>query len=138
MAACLGAAGILAACGSTSSSSAPPAKPRQVSVERAVAALQSSDLRVCQTTSGGEAPGIEVQATSRLEVDCRRPATGISVFAFDDPNVAFAVAGGGVASGDDVWLLGKLTVVGVGLTDAQSSTFDRTMRSLGAHRYQGA
>jgi hypothetical protein len=109
-----------------------------VSVERAVSALQSSGLGVCQTTEGGEAPGIKVQATSRLEVDCRRSHGEISVYAFDDPNIAFAVAGGGVASGDDVWLAGDLTVAGVALTGTQASTFDRTMRSLGAHRYQGA
>jgi hypothetical protein len=109
-----------------------------LSVAQAVGALQSSDLGVCHTTQGGEAPGIKVQATSRLELDCRRSSRAISVYAFDDPNIAFAVAGGGVASGDDVWLAGKLTVAGVALTGTQTSTFDRTMRSLGAHRYQGA
>ena len=109
-----------------------------VSVERAVGALQSSHLGICQTSHGGLAPGITVQATSRLELDCRRSPRAISIYAFDDPNVAFAVAGGGVASGDDVWLMGDLTVAGVALTGAQVSTFDQTMRSLGAHRYQGA
>jgi hypothetical protein len=103
-----------------------------------VDALQSSDLGVCQTTHGGEAPGITVQATSRLELDCRRPSGAISVYAFDDANVAFAVAGGGVASGDDVWLVANFTVAGAALTAAQASTFDKTMRYLGAHRYQGA
>lgn len=109
-----------------------------MSVERAVGALQSSDLGVCQTTQGGEAPGIKVEATSRLVLDCRGTKQAISIYAFDDPDVAFAVAGGGVASGDDVWLVGRLTVAGVALTDTQSSAFDRTMRGLGAHRYQGA
>jgi len=137
-AACLGAAGILAACGSGPPSSARPTTADRVSVERAVSALQSSHLGVCQTTHGGEAPGIKVEATSRLELDCHRPGSAISVFAFDDPNVAFAVAGGGVASGDDVWLVGKLTLAGVALTDNQASRFDGTMRSLGAHRYQAA
>jgi hypothetical protein len=136
--ACLGAAGILAACGRGNSSSSPSTPAAPVSVARAVGALQSSDLGVCQTSEGGEAPGIKVQATSRLELDCRRSSSAISVYAFDDPNIAFAVAGGGVASGDDVWLVGKLTVAGAALTGTQASTFDRTMRSLGAHRYQGA
>lgn len=101
-------------------------------------ALRSSDLGICLTTSGGEAPGIKVQATSRLELDCHGGSRTISVYAFDDPNVAFAVAGGGVASGDDVWLVGNLAVAGVALTSTEASRFDQTMRSLGAHRYQGA
>jgi hypothetical protein len=134
----LGAASILAACGGGSSSSSPSTTAAPLSVARAVSALQSSDLGVCQTTQGGEAPGIKVQATSRLELDCRGSSRAISVYALDDPNVAFAVAGGGVASGDDVWLVSNLTVAGVALTGTQASTFDRTMRSLGAHRYQGA
>jgi hypothetical protein len=137
-AACLAAAGILAGCGSSSSSSPPSTTAVPVTTGRAVGALQSSRLDICQTSSGGLAPGITVQATSRLELDCRGTTRAISVYAFDDPNVAFAVAGGGVASGDDVWLVGDLTVAGVALTGAQASTFDTTMRSLGAHRYQGA
>jgi hypothetical protein len=137
-AACLGAAGILAACGGGSSSSSPSTTTVPVSAERAVGALQSSRLGVCETTSGGLAPGITVPATSRLDVDCRGTTRSISIYAFDDPNIAFAVAGGGVASGDDVWLVGNLTVAGVALTGAQASTLDGTMRSLGAHRYQGA
>jgi hypothetical protein len=138
VAACLGAAGVLPACGGGSSSSSPSTTAVPVSAERAVGALQTSRVGICQTTSGGLAPGITVQATSRLELDCRGTTRAISIFAFDDPNIAFAVAGGGVVSGDDVWLVGNLTVAGVALTGAQASTFDRTMRSLGAHRYQGA
>jgi hypothetical protein len=137
-AACLGAAGVLAACGGGSSSSSPSTTAVPVSAERTVGALQSSRLGICQTSHGGLAPGITIQATSRLELDCRRTTGAISIYAFDDPNIAFAVAGGGVASGDDVWLVGNLTVAGVALTGAQASTFDKTMRSLGAHRYQGA
>ena len=138
-AACLGAAGVLAACGGGgTSSSSPSTTAAPVGLERAVGSLQSSRLGVCQTTHGGLAPGITVQATSRLDLDCRRSTRAISIYAFDDPNVAFAVAGGGVARGDDVWLVGDLTVAGAGLTGAQASTFDQTMRSLGAHRYQGA
>ena len=109
-----------------------------MSVERTVAALQSSDLNVCRTTPGGEAPGITAQAASHLEVDCNRPGRAIWVYSFNDANVAFAVAGGGVVSGDDMWLLRNQTVAGAALTNTQASTFDRTMRSLGAHRYQGA
>jgi hypothetical protein len=137
-AACLGTAGTLAACGGGASSSSPSTTPAPVSLEHAVGALQASRLGICQSSHGGLAPGITVQATSRLDLDCRGSSKTISIYAFDDPNVAFAVAGGGVASGDDVWLVGDLTVAGVALTDAQVSTFDQTMRSLGAHRYQGA
>ncbi len=139
MAAYLGAAGVLAACGGGgTSSSSPSTTAVPVSVQRTVGALQSSRLGICQTSHGGLAPGITVQATSRLDLDCRRMTRAISIYAFDDPNVAFALAGGGVATGDDVWLVGNLTVAGFGLTGAQASTFDKTMRSLGAHRYQGA
>jgi hypothetical protein len=137
-AACVGAAGVLAACGGGSSSSSPSTTAAPVSAERAVGALQSSRLGICQTSHGGLAPGITIQATSRLDLDCGRTTRAISIYAFDDPNIAFAVAGGGVASGDDVWLVGNLTVAGVALTDAQATTFDTTMRFLGAHRYQGA
>jgi hypothetical protein len=137
-AACLGAAGILAACGRASSTASPSTTTAPVSAQRAVGALQSSRLAICQTTQGGLSPGITIQATSRLDLDCRKPTRAISIYAFDDPNIAFAVAGGGVANGDDVWLVSKLTVTGVALTGAQASTFDKTMRSLGAHRYQGA
>jgi hypothetical protein len=138
VAACVGASAVLAGCGSASSSSSPPTTTRPVSVERTVTALQSSDLKVCQTTHGGEAPGIKVQAVSQLELDCGGPSRSIGVYSFDDANIAFAVAGGGVASGDDTWLLGNLTVAGVALTDKEASAFDQTMRSLGAHRYQSA
>jgi hypothetical protein len=138
VAACLGAAGVLPGCGGGSSSSSPPTTAVLVSAERTVGALQTSRVGICQTTSGGLAPGITVQATNRLELDCGGTPRAISIFAFDDPNIAFAVAGGGVASGDDVWLVGNLTVAGVALTGAQASTFDRTMHALGAHRYQGA
>src|SRR5207302_6235107 len=67
-AACLCAAGILAACGGGRSSSGPSTTAVPVSVERAVGALQSSHLGICQTSHGGLAPGITVQATSRLEL----------------------------------------------------------------------
>jgi hypothetical protein len=136
--ACLGASAILAACGRASSSPSQSTIARPVSVERTVAALQSSDFKVCRTTPGGEAPGIKVQAASRLELDCSRSSRAIWIYSFDDANIAFAVAGGGVVTGDDMWLLGNQTVAGAALTDTQASTFDRTMRSLGAHRYQGA
>ncbi len=138
-AAWLVAAVVLAACGNTSSSSSPTTTTAvPVSAARAVGALQSSRLAICQTTQGGLAPGITLQATSRLDLDCRRTDRAISIYAFDDPNIAFAVAGGGVASGDDIWLVDKLTVAGVALSPAETSKFDTTMRSLGAHRYQGA
>jgi hypothetical protein len=138
VAVCLGAAVTLAGCGGASWSSSPSTTPVPVSAGRAVSALQASSLGVCRTTQGGQVPGIMVEATTRLHLECDRSNRAISIYAFDDPNIAFAIAGGGVASGDDVWLVGNLTVAGVALNGAQTSTYDRTMRDLGAHRYQGA
>lgn len=130
-------AAVIGATFSTQSMAGASSHKKPQTLQAVVSGIKHGGLGVCKTTDNGQEQNWTAYFTLALQ-NCGKFSPFIQVFAFSNSDAAYSeLVQGGAGKGVSDWLVGKLAVEGLGLTQAENATFNHLMKSFRGKKYSG-